>query len=124
MSNTKVHKPQGGDQLVVESGGKILVKAGGAIEVDGDTYVVTEPDGVTIDLTNDDKLEVPLLADAGEGDVVALGTPVSNIAALTDDYTTGDMDSDAKIIAAFNATNAAVNELIAALEEFKIAADS
>jgi hypothetical protein len=38
--------------------------------------------------------------------------PRSNIKALKVDYTAGDLDSEAKIIAAVNATNAKINEII------------
>ncbi|MCB0072533.1 MAG: hypothetical protein KDE20_13785 [Caldilineaceae bacterium] len=35
MANTKVYKPQGGDELVVASGGEINVESGGKITDDG-----------------------------------------------------------------------------------------
>ena len=35
MANVKVHKPQGGDVLTVESGGEIRVNSGGTITDDG-----------------------------------------------------------------------------------------
>jgi hypothetical protein len=41
MPNTKVHRPQGGDQLVVESGGSIQVKTGGKILPNGGTQAAT-----------------------------------------------------------------------------------
>lgn len=56
---------QGGDELVVASGGKITVESGGAIEPDGEAYIVTGPDEATIDLDAEDKLTL-------HADVVAL----------------------------------------------------
>ena len=35
MANVKVHKPQGGDVLTVESGGEIRINSGGTITDDG-----------------------------------------------------------------------------------------
>lgn len=52
----KVYKKAGGDELVVASGGKITVEAGGSIENDGDTYVVTEPDDEYLEVNGSDKL--------------------------------------------------------------------
>lgn len=52
----KVYMKQGGDELVVASGGKITVESGGAIEPDGEAYIVTAPDEVTLDLDGDGKL--------------------------------------------------------------------
>ena len=37
--------------------------------------------------------------------------------ALKDDYTTGDLDSEAEVIAAINTTNATINDIIAILRE-------
>ena len=39
----KIYRDEGGDRMVVGSGGKIVVESGGAIESEGTTYVVTEP---------------------------------------------------------------------------------
>lgn len=61
----KVYMKQGGDELVVASGGKITVESGGAIEPDGEAYIVTGPDEATIDLDAEDKLTL-------HADVVAL----------------------------------------------------
>lgn len=54
----KVYLKQGGDELVVASGGKITVESGGAIENSGTTYVVTAPDDTTIEVNGSDKLGV------------------------------------------------------------------
>jgi len=43
FENVKVHKTQGGDELVVESGGKITIKAGGELDVQ---------DGATLNLAD------------------------------------------------------------------------
>ena len=57
---------------------------------------------------------------ASAGDVVASGTTAANIADAKVNYTTGDLDTEAELIAAFNTTNGKINALIAALEAFKI----
>jgi hypothetical protein len=49
------------------------------------------------------------------GDVVKLYAQ-SHIADAKADYTTGDLDSEAEVIAAVNATNAKINSILAALE--------
>jgi hypothetical protein len=48
MSNAKVHKPQNGDQLVVESGGSIQVKTGGKMLPNSGTQAVHIADGTAI----------------------------------------------------------------------------
>ena len=50
--NTKVYLKQGGEELVVASGGKITVEAGGSIEGAGATYTVTNPDNSTIEVNS------------------------------------------------------------------------
>jgi hypothetical protein len=45
----------------------------------------------------------------------ATETQATAIANAKVNYTTGDMDSDAKIIAAFNTTNGKINSILAAL---------
>lgn len=77
-SNCKVWRPQGGDELRVEDGGKIT----------------------------------------------AAGTQASHIADQKTDYTTGDLDTEAEQIAAFNATNTAINAILAALEGAGVLASS
>lgn len=56
----------------------------------------------------------------GAGAVVASGTQASNIVPAKADYTAGNLDTEAEIITAFNATNGKINALIAALEAFGI----
>lgn len=46
----KIYRDEGGDRLVVGSGGKIVVESGGAIESEGTTYVVTEPDDASLEV--------------------------------------------------------------------------
>lgn len=65
----KVYRKQGGDELVVATGGKIT----------------------------------------------ANGTQASAIAAAKVDYTTGDLDTEAEIIAALNAANVKLNSALTAL---------
>jgi len=48
----------------------------------------------------------------------------ANIADAKVDYTTGDLDSEAEIISAFNTTNTKINSLIAILEAFGLSATS
>lgn len=74
----KVYMKQGGDELVVKSGGKI---------------------------TADE-------------------TQASHIADAKTDYTTGDLDTEAEIIAAINAANTKLNAALAALEGVGILAAS
>jgi hypothetical protein len=42
----------------------------------------------------------------------------SNISVLKTDYETGDLDAEEEVIAAFNATNAKINAIVAALENY------
>lgn len=56
----------------------------------------------------------------GVGTTLASGTQHAHVVDLKVDYTTGDLDLEAEIIAAVNATNTAVNAILAALEAFKI----
>jgi hypothetical protein len=46
----KIYRDEGGDRMVVGSGGKIVVESGGAIESEGTTYVVTEPDDASLEV--------------------------------------------------------------------------
>ena len=50
------------------------------------------------------------------GTITNDGTQASAIADATVDYDTGDLDAEAEIIAALNATNGKINSIIAALE--------
>jgi len=56
-----------------------------------------------------------LSIDSG-GKVTAAGTQASHIADQKVDYETPDLDTEAEIIAAINATNTAINAILAALE--------
>jgi hypothetical protein len=57
---------------------------------------------------------------SGAGATVASGAQHAHVANLKSDYTTGDLDTEAKIIAAINAANAGINAVLAALQAFKI----
>jgi hypothetical protein len=48
------------------------------------------------------------------------GTPGAHIADAKVNYTTGDLDAEAEIIAAFNTTNGKINTLLAELEAFGV----
>jgi hypothetical protein len=56
-----------------------------------------------------------LCIDSG-GKITAAGTQANHIADQKTDYDTGDLDTEAEQIAAFNATNTAINAILAALE--------
>lgn len=58
------------------------------------------------------------------GDKIANGTTGSHVADAKVNYTTGDLDTEAEIIAAFNTTNGKINSILAILEEFKLLASS
>lgn len=64
----------------------------------------------------------------GAGAVVASGTAAAHIVAAKVDYaddgTADDLDTDAKRVAAANATNAKINAILVALEAFGITASS
>ena len=68
---------------------------------------------------NPDKLTVEsggeIRINAG-GTITDDGTQASAIADAKVDYTTGDLDAEAEIIAAINTTNVKINSIIAALE--------
>jgi hypothetical protein len=51
-------------------------------------------------------------------------TQAANIVALEEAYEVGELDSEAKIITALNATNAAINDILAALEGFGVVASA
>lgn len=129
MANTKIYHEQGGDELVVSNGGTLTVESGGtlalasgatftsgtnAIEA-ADLAAVASLSGLTASVEELNKLD-------GAGDVVASGTQASAISNLNESYGTGDLDSEAEIIAALNATNAAINDILAALRAFGIIA--
>jgi hypothetical protein len=56
----------------------------------------------------------------GAGEVVASGTQQAHVADAKVDYTTGDLDTEAKIITAINTANGKINAALAALEAFGI----
>jgi hypothetical protein len=58
------------------------------------------------------------------GEVVASVVKQAHIADAKVNYTTGDLDLEAEIIAAFNTTNAKINALLAALETAQVLADA
>ena len=58
------------------------------------------------------------------GKITENGTQASNISDVTTDYSTGDLDTEAELIAAINANGTAINAIIAALEGVGILADS
>lgn len=59
-----------------------------------------------------------LTVDKLDGDVRSTAVTDAKV-----DYTTGDLDIEAEIIAAFNTTNGKINSLIAALEKAGILAE-
>lgn len=100
--NAKIYQPQGADQLIVADGGTIVIQDGGIIEVES---------GGEISI-------------ASGGKITAAGTQAATIAALKVNYTTEGLDTEAEIIAALNATNTAINALIAAAKGVGIIAAS
>lgn len=100
--NAKIYQPQGADQLIVADGGTIVIQDGGIIEVES---------GGEISI-------------ASGGKITAAGTQAATIAALKVNYTTEGLDTEAEIIAALNATNTAINALIAAAKGVDIIAAS
>lgn len=68
--------------------------------------------------------ELTFLDALDNGDTVATGTPVANITDAEEDHTINSTFDDAEVKAALDALGAKINLLIAALEEFQIAAAS
>lgn len=64
-----------------------------------------------------------LVVKAG-GKITANGTQATHLTALKVDYTTGDLDAEAEIITAINATNTRINAIVTALEGVGIYAAS
>jgi hypothetical protein len=58
------------------------------------------------------------------GKITANGTQAAHIANAKIDYTTGDLDTEAEIITAINATNTTINAILTALEGAGILATS
>lgn len=54
----------------------------------------------------------------------ATGTQATHLTALKVNYTTGDLDAEAEVIAAVNATNTRINAIVTALEGVGIYAAS
>jgi hypothetical protein len=85
----KVYKKNGGDVLVVANGGELLIETGGTITNEGTTYVVTEPDDVTLEINGSDEIAVKAegidTAQLSAGVVALLDLlsdlPVENVAA-------------------------------------------
>jgi hypothetical protein len=57
---------------------------------------------------------------AGSGAVVASGTQHAHVADAKVNYDTGDLDSEAEIIAALNTTNGKINTILSILETFQL----
>lgn len=76
MYEGKVYRTDGGDKLVVESGGSIEVKSGGTITTDD--LVVTVPDDTTLEVSAGDELQIKKQGDinnlAAEADAAAIVT--------------------------------------------------
>lgn len=87
--NTKVYRKQGGDEMVVASGGKITIESGGSIENAGTTYVVTDPDDVTLEVNGDDELAIK---DGGVG-MTQLASAVTDLLDIIDAIPTEDPES-------------------------------
>lgn len=75
----------------------------------GDTQVVAS--GGSIDV-------------AAGGKILAAGTQAAHIADAKADYATPDLDTEAEVIVAINATNTKLNAILAALEGAGILASS
>lgn len=83
-NNALVHKPQGGDQIVIESGGSIHVKTGGKIVPNSETQPSHIADlAVTTDLTGVDTGTDMTAAQAGqiETDLAAVATKLNAVLA-------------------------------------------
>lgn len=61
---------------------------------------------------------------SGAGAAVPSGTQHAHVTDGKVDYTTGNLDIEAEVIAAFNTTNGKINSILAALEAFGINASS
>ena len=81
--------------------------------------VYRQQDGNVIVITSGGELKV----ETG-GKVTANGTQASAIADAKTNYTTGDLDTETKIAAAFNTTNTKINAILAALRGAGIIASS
>lgn len=75
------------------------------------TKVYKEPGGDTLVVDSGGEIKV-----AAGGKITAAGTQAATIANAKVDYTTGGLDTEAKIIAAQNASNGKINAILAALE--------
>lgn len=64
-----------------------------------------------------------LVIEAG-GKITAAGTQAAHVADAQTDYTTGDLDAEAEVIAAINNANGKINAILAALEGVGILAGS
>lgn len=121
----KVYRKQGGDEQVVASGGTITIESGGVIAVAavGGLKIGGENVGVaTIADVTASAAELNLLD--GAGAMVASGTQHAHVVDAKVNYTTLDLDTEAEIITALNATNTKINSILAALEAFGINASA
>lgn len=89
MFTTKIYKVPGGDELVVDAGGKITIKAGGTIENDGDffTSVTFDADYFTV---ADGEVTI-------KSEIAVLLTLVSNIP-TADPEVTGQVWNDGGVL--------------------------
>lgn len=125
----KVYMEQGGDKMIVESGGEIEIKSGGNLSVGGKNVSAAELsvlDGITASAAELSIMHGVTATTAeisklhGAGAVVASGTAAALVTNAKADYTTGDLDSEAEIISALNAANGKLNSILAALKAFGI----
>ena len=75
------------------------------------TKVYKEPGGDTLVVDSGGEIKV-----VAGGKITNAGTQASTIANAKVDYTTGNLDTEAEIIAAQNASNGKINAIIAALK--------
>lgn len=95
--------------LAGRAGGQVLIGGTGA------------GDDLTLQTTSNATKGSYILSELGTGAVQSTSGVLSILAAaeaitaLKEDYTTGDLDSEAEVISALNTTNAALNDILAAL---------
>lgn len=104
--------------LAGRSGGQVVIGGTGA------------GDDLTLQTTSNASKGSYILSELGTGLVqsssgtLGILTAAAAITDLNEAYTTGDLDSEAEVISALNATNAAINDLLAALRTAGIVAAS
>ena len=114
----KIHK-DGPDKLVVESGGVIEVKSGGAISNAGDSIAVVDPADHVADasVTLTDYDAPTLVGVNGTGSNAA---PLAGTQTALDDLATKEDEQDTAI----SALETKINAILAALQDAGIMADS